>query len=385
MNFQISVLATVLIIAVVAAQRGALSPLAGPCQANLSNVVCINKYAAVMPYPFERVVSRDGPLDPADNFEGTVVPNDSSFNLTKSANFILFDKEIGLKILGPRPSYEFVFALNPSIHEAAVYIPDQNKIIFSEFRYGLVLPLAIDLNQSPPTLSNLTTTPAVYGINGGRYKNGLVYWAATGSKPFANGTLTEPGILALNTTTNQVTTLLNNYFGTYFNGPNDLIIDSEGDIFFTDTLYGWQTNLTPRAPALEQAVYRFRPSTGAVNIIEAGLVQPNGIEISPDEKTIYITDTGAAYSTIYGPPNATLPPIFYNATGPRTIFAYDVRDSPRGKYVTNKRAFYLSQEYGPDGIQMAKNGYVLIANGFGYVHVISFLGSNSLSRQTPQS
>ena len=51
MNFQSSVLAAVLIVAVVAAQRGVLSPLAGPCQANPSNVVCINKYAAVIALP----------------------------------------------------------------------------------------------------------------------------------------------------------------------------------------------------------------------------------------------------------------------------------------------------------------------------------------------
>lgn len=353
------------------AQRGVTSPLASLCHTNLSTVVCINKYAAVLPYPFDRTVSRNDTQLLQDSFQGTFVPKDPSFNLTKHASFLVFDQDRAIAILGPTPSYHYMFDVSPLIHEAPVYIPSQNKIIFAEFSYRSVPPLIIDLNKSPPTLSNYTTTPPVFGINGGRYYKGLVYWAVSGSKA-SNGTREAPGIVTLNPDTGEITTLLNNYFGTTFNSPNDLVIDSAGDVFFTDSVYGWQQSLTAAAPALPIAVYRFRPSTGAVNVIENGLVAPNGIGISPDEKTMYISDTGAEYSTIYLPSGVPIPPLGYNATGQRTVFSYDVRESPVGKFVVNRRPIYISEEGLPDGFHVARNGYLLTAAGRGSVFSFSF-------------
>lgn len=350
---------------IVSAQRGVISPLASSCGSLPPSVVCINKYAAVIPYPFERPVYRGGPKDPGDTFPSTSVPKDPSFALTKNASFIVFDEKRGLEILGANPTYEFIFKLKPFVHEAPVYIPSQNKIIFSEFGYGAVPQLVVDLSTTPPSLSEFTPDPPVYGINGGTYYKGLVYWLVSGSKPFGNGTLQEPGIVVLDPKTNKVSTLLNNYFGTYFNSPNDITIDRHGDIFFTDALYGWQQNLTARAPALETATYRFRPSTGVVSIVENGLIEPNGIGLSPDEKTMYITDSGAGYSTIYEPPDVPIPPLSYNATNPRTVYAYDVRRTPVGKVLINRRPIYLAQTFVPDGFHVARNGYLLVAAGNG--------------------
>lgn len=367
------------VLAIVAAQRGVISPLVSACGYNLPpSVVCINKYAAVMPYPFERPVFRSGPVDPGDNFQSTNVPKDPSFALTKNASFLVFDKARGLKILGRKPTYKFMFTLKNFIHEAPVYLPAQNKLIFSELAYGSVALFSIDLSASPPTLSTFNPDPPVYGVNGGTLYKGLVYLLVEGSKPFGNGTLQEPGIVVLDPATNKVRTLLNNYYGTYFNSPNDITIDAKGDIFFTDALYGWQQNLTARAPALETAAYRFRPSTGSVNIVENGLIEPNGIGLSPDEKTMYITDSGAGYSTIYLPPNVPLPPLAYNATNPRTVFAYDVRNSPGGKFLVNKRPIYLTQTYLPDGFHVARNGYLLVAAGVGYVLIFFINRCNKL-------
>lgn len=100
-------------VAVVLAQRGVISPLASSCLPGNTHVVCINKYASVMPYPFVRPVFR-GTENPGDSFQGTDVPNDPSFALTKNASFIVFDRKRGLKILGDKPSYRFAFKLPPS-------------------------------------------------------------------------------------------------------------------------------------------------------------------------------------------------------------------------------------------------------------------------------
>lgn len=359
------------ILTIVNAQHSAFGPSVSLCHPNLSNAVCVNQYAAVLPYPFAREVSRNGTDLPQDSFQQTNVPNDPSFNLLQNASFIVFDYERGLSILGPNPAFHYKFDLDTFVHEAPVYVPDQKKIIFSTFAYGYTSQLQINLNDSPPTLSNYTTSPPVSGINGGRYYRGLVYWAVSGSKPFSDSTQEEPGIVALDPVTNKVTTVLNNYFGIYFNSPDDLVIDSKGDIFFTDALYGWQQNITAIPAALPTAVYRFRPSTGAVNVIENGLIEPNGIGLSPDEKTMYITDTGAYYNIIYSPTGVPLPPLRYNATDQRTAYAYDVRESPGGKYLVNRRPIYVTQEGLPDGFHVARNGYLLAAAGRGYASRIS--------------
>lgn len=352
---------------IVLAQRGVISPLARPCRADLPNAICINKYAAVLPYPFDRPVFR-GQGSPADDaFQRTNVTKDESFELVRAASFIVFEEKRGLEILGSKPTYEVIFNVSNYIHEAPVYVPEQNKIIFSEFSAAFVPPLVIDLNKSPPTLSNLTTDPPIYGINGGKYYKGRVYWAVSGIKRRADLPIQESGILALDPATNKVTTLLNNYFGTAFDSPNDLVVDRCGDIFFTDGLYGYQQNISSRTPALQTAVYRFRPRTGAVHIIDTGLIQPNGIGISPDEKTLYVTDSGAGYSTIYNPPGNPLPPLQYNATSPRIVYAYDTRETSIGKILINRRPIWLTQEFLPDGFQVARNGYILVASGTGCV------------------
>lgn len=356
---------------IVLAQRGVVSPLAAPCRPNLSNTICINKYAAVIPYPFDRPVFR-GEGDPAvDAFQLTNVTNDESFELVRAASFIVFDKKRGLKILGSNPTSEIIFNVSYYVHEAPVYVPEQNKLIFSEFSPAFVPPLVIDLNKSPPELSNLTTDPPVYGINGGKYYKGRVYWAVSGIKRRADLPIQESGIVVLDPATNKVTTLLNNYFGTPFNSPNDLIQTRCGDIFFTDALYGYQQNISYRAPALQTAVYRFRPSTGQVQIVDTGLIEPNGVGISPDEKTLYVADSGAGYSTIYNPPGNRLPPLQYNATSPRIVYAYDTRETPFGKILLHRRPIWLTQEFLPDGFQVARNGYLLVASGNGYVLIFS--------------
>ena len=125
--------------------------------------------------------------------------------------------------------------------------------------------------------------------------------------------------------------------------------------------YVWFVNLSTSAPQLGAAVYRFRPSTGSVSLVEDTLSQPNGIAISPDLSTMYISDTGALSGTIdpaLGPTGDS-----FNVTGKRTIYAYDIGGN--GTYLANKRAIYLAQDWIPDGVKVAANGYVVTAAGRG--------------------
>jgi len=112
-------------------------------------------------------------------------------------------------------------------------------------------------------------------------------------------------------------------------------------------------------------------------VVEDTLTQPNGIALSPDLRTVYISDTGA----IGGPIDASLGPqgFGFNATGKRTIYAYDL--SSDATYLSNKHPIYLTQDGAPDGLRVARNGYVVTAAGQG-VDVLDPTGTLLVRVQT---
>ncbi|KAH8881409.1 gluconolactonase [Thozetella sp. PMI_491] len=349
-----------------------------------ASVACVNHYAAVLPLPFSRPSIPDGSVIPLANtsFNGTSVP-DPSFDLVHQSVFVVFDRDRGLEILGPEPTYEIVFDnVAEAVHEAPVYVPALNSIIVSTLSADVIPQSIIDLNYDPPTLKNYTTSPPIRGVNGGRFFDGTVYWVA-GSGDFAfdgREFRQVPGLYALNPETREVKPILNNYFGQLFNSPDDLTVDPQtGDIFFTDPWFGWALGLTDAVPVLRQNTYRFRPSTGAVSIIDTGIAQPNGIALSPDGKTLYISDTGIANVSL--DPATPIPRYGVSTTGPRSVYALDLVESPAGKRPSSRRPIYFTEDFIDDGLHVAANGFILGAAGFS-VDVLSELGELLVKIQT---
>ena len=75
------------------------------------------------------------------------------------------------------------------------------------------------------------------------------------------------------------------------NSPNDLAVRSDGSIWFTDPTYGLRRS-GEKQEIDGQNVYRLDPKSGAVTLVYDGFDMPNGIAFSPDEKRVYISDTG---------------------------------------------------------------------------------------------
>jgi gluconolactonase len=86
-------------------------------------------------------------------------------------------------------------------------------------------------------------------------------------------------------------TLADRYEGKRFNSPNDAVVDSNGAIYFTDPPYGLEKNVDdPKKELSFQGVYRLDPS-GKLTLLTKEMERPNGIGLSPDEKTLYVANS----------------------------------------------------------------------------------------------
>ena len=93
----------------------------------------------------------------------------------------------------------------------------------------------------------------------------------------------------------SITTLADRYDGKRLNSPNDVVVSSDGAIWFTDPAYGIDSDYEGYKAEPEQDgchVYRVDPVTARVTRVADDFVRPNGLAFSPDESKLYITDTG---------------------------------------------------------------------------------------------
>jgi gluconolactonase len=98
----------------------------------------------------------------------------------------------------------------------------------------------------------------------------------------------------------EVTVLVDDYQGRELNGPNDLWVDPEGGIYFTDPYYQRPYWERQQPEIKEQRVYYLAPDGSGLRIVADDLVQPNGIIGSPDGGTLYVADIGDKKTYAYG-------------------------------------------------------------------------------------
>lgn len=92
----------------------------------------------------------------------------------------------------------------------------------------------------------------------------------------------------------EVTRLVDRHDGRRLNAPNDVAVKSDGSVWFTDPLYGIQTDYEGGRQNSEQppALYRFDPESGAIAVAAGDFDGPNGLAFSPDERRLYVAETG---------------------------------------------------------------------------------------------
>ena len=83
-----------------------------------------------------------------------------------------------------------------------------------------------------------------------------------------------------------------NYEGTPFARPNDLVVDKKGGVYFTDA--GLNPNQNPPPPPMPLAVYYITPAGRTIRVAE-GIERPNGVQLSPDERTLFVNNSNGEY------------------------------------------------------------------------------------------
>jgi gluconolactonase len=169
----------------------------------------------------------------------------------------------------------------------------------------------------------------------------------------------------------QAPSLVDHYQGKPLNSPNDLVVKSDGTVWFTDPSYG-SFQFPPQPAELPNNVYRYDPSTKQLTVVEPGLVMPNGIAFGPGEKTLYIIDSGA----IQGPRT-------YFSYLPHRIYRYDV--SRDGRSLENKSLYANVSPGFPDGMRLDEKGNVYVGTLEG-IHVLNpqgkLIGKFLMAKQT---
>jgi len=100
----------------------------------------------------------------------------------------------------------------------------------------------------------------------------------------------------------SVTVIADRYQGKRFNSPNDVVVRSDGSVWFTDPNYGIDSDYEGHQADSEIGgchVYRVDPATGAVGIVADDFDRPNGLAFSLDERRLYISDTRVNHLRVF--------------------------------------------------------------------------------------
>jgi gluconolactonase len=144
--------------------------------------------------------------------------------------------------------------------------------------------------------------------------------------------------------------LAERFDGKRFNSPNDVVVKSDGSIWFTDPSFGIDSDYEGDAAESEigaSNVYRIDPDSGRVSVVASDFVQPNGLAFSPDESLLYIVDTG----------------LTHRADGPHHVRRFEV--TGHGQALTGGAVFATCPAGLYDGLRVDAHGNLWLSAGDG--------------------
>lgn len=148
--------------------------------------------------------------------------------------------------------------------------------------------------------------------------------------------------------------IADSWHGKRLNSPNDVVLASDGAVWFTDPTYGIDSDeegYTAESEIGSNNVYRVDPDTGEAEALVTSMIQPNGLAFSPDESTLYVSDSGFTHGAHY----------------PRHILRFDVLTGDRGVQLGEPVVFAETTTGLYDGIKVDLRGRVWASFGGGVI------------------
>jgi len=149
----------------------------------------------------------------------------------------------------------------------------------------------------------------------------------------------------------SITILTDRFGGNAFNSPNDLTIDSQGRIYFSDPRYGSRKGMEIRDASGEpvEGVYRVDAPGVVRRVITHEVDRPNGLLVSPGDEFLYVADNN----------NNTV-------GGARTLWRFELDSDGSIAPASQKRIFDWGDGRGPDGLEMDQAGRLFVAGGLNH-------------------
>jgi gluconolactonase len=198
-------------------------------------------------------------------------------------------------LLGGNPQLDLLAEKKyPFAHEAGVFIASRNELFITSNR------LTNDKGEPKVQLtkvnlgdgSELPTCEEIES-DGIRMGNGGVnFLDDTSILVCDQGSMDSPSALyEMSTSPPYISKIVvSDFYGRSFNSVNDVVVHSDGSIWFTDPIYGYEQGYRPK-PDLPNQLYRFDAKSKSIRAMADGFGRPNGICFSPDESIVYVTDT----------------------------------------------------------------------------------------------
>ena len=262
--------------------------------------------------------------------------------------FAAYRKAFG-KVLGK--DFRRLRLIETNAHEGPVYVAAEHALYFTTVpepgpRNIAIKRLALIGNAFPFTAGPVETVRQPSNM-----ANGMTLDRKGRLVICEQGTTAEPArISRMTLRTRALKTVVDRWRGLRFNSPNDVVVKSDGAVWFTDPNYGEIQGFKP-PPEVGAFVYRHDPATGETAVVADSFNKPNGLAFSPDESVLYITDTGANQA-----------PGTYFANLPHHVRAFDVH---RGRHLRNDRLFAVVSPGCPDGIKVDTKGRVYTSSETG--------------------
>ncbi len=222
--------------------------------------------------------------------------------------------------------------------EGPVWLPQQQAVVFSDVKgntmYRWTEQNGTQILRSPSNFSNGNTVDAE-----------------------GNLITCEHGRRAISKTDKQgnVRILVDKLEGKRFNSPNDVVVKSDGTIWFTDPPYGILSDAEGKKSPSEIIgcyIYCYDPKTDEINIATFNVMRPNGLAFSPDEKQLFVADMSV---------------VEFEKEGLHHLVVFDVE----GKRLKNRRDVAEINPGIPDGLRIDKQGVIYCSCESGIIVLLS--------------